>query len=70
MFFFSERKHSSVSDNNRDVAMEQQATLDLLAELGDNNDIEVVLDNGHLEGHEGHKSSKKRRREKHRNRLV
>ncbi|CAH1126350.1 unnamed protein product [Ceutorhynchus assimilis] len=62
-----DRQDSSVGDS-KELTPEQKSTLDLLEELGSNNDIEVVLDNGNSEVHEGHKSSKKRRREKHRNR--
>ncbi|KAL1505491.1 hypothetical protein ABEB36_005050 [Hypothenemus hampei] len=65
----AETKRKHFVSEKLDVSSDQQSTVDLLAELGrSNNDIEVVLDNEHTEVHDGHKSSKKRRREKHRNR--
>ncbi|XP_066247470.1 PHD finger protein 14 isoform X1 [Euwallacea similis] len=66
---WKERKHSSANASEGISKKESsQETVDLLAELGSNDDIEVIMDNGHGESHDGHKSSKKRRREKHRNR--
>ncbi|XP_076250118.1 PHD finger protein 14 isoform X3 [Rhynchophorus ferrugineus] len=41
---------------------------DVMPELQALKEMEVVLDNGIVDAHEGHKSAKKRRREKHRNR--
>ncbi|ERL93923.1 hypothetical protein D910_11209 [Dendroctonus ponderosae] len=77
-----ERRHSSVSDKTKqyediqiggeenampDNSEEALTTNDLLVELTSNNDMDIV-DTDHPENYEGHKSSKKRRREKHRNR--
>ncbi|XP_050296490.1 PHD finger protein 14 isoform X2 [Anthonomus grandis grandis] len=62
------RKHSSASDTNMVNEHADQSTADLLADLGSNEDIEVIMENNvPVDGHEGHKS-KKRRRDKHRNR--
>lgn len=61
--FLADRKHSSDASGKQDG---DQSTVDLLTELGSNDDIEVILD----QTDSMHKSSKKRRRDKHRNRFV